>query len=210
MARDKNFGPVASKKLYVMIYKQILDKIQDGTYKIGEKLPPERELCVQFEVSRAPIREALSALELNGILGSRQGGGVYVISTQPSAINSSGPNELSQNIAPEDIIEVRTLVEPFIARMAAMRANDEDLEAIEAATKRMEEETSDGVYSPLTDEDFHKLIAQASHNDLLIKIMVDIRDSMKQKMWSLSVTRLLPGLIIVTLTSMSIRLLLSR
>ncbi|MEH7546856.1 GntR family transcriptional regulator, partial [Neobacillus vireti] len=59
--------------LYMQIYNQILSEIQSGAFKIGDKLPAERELCEMFGVSRAPIRQALSALELNGIIYSRQG-----------------------------------------------------------------------------------------------------------------------------------------
>ena len=83
-----NFNPVSSNKLYIQIYNQILSEIQSGSFKIGDKLPAERELCEQFGVSRAPIRQALSALELNGFIYSRQGEGVLLKSIQTAAENS--------------------------------------------------------------------------------------------------------------------------
>src|SRR4051812_24592635 len=83
-----NFNPVSNKKLYMQIYNQILSEIQLGSFKVGDKLPAERELCEQFGVSRAPIRQALSALELNGFIYSRQGEGVFVKSNQITPENS--------------------------------------------------------------------------------------------------------------------------
>jgi DNA-binding FadR family transcriptional regulator len=174
-----NFNPVSSKKLYMQIYNQILSEIQSGAFKIGDKLPAERELCEMFGVSRAPIRQALSALELNGIIYSRQGEGVYVksnqLATDPSVFKS---------ITPEDIVEARMNIEPLIVKFAAQRATDEDIEELRSTIKQMEDETRAGVYVPETDEKLHFGIAKASHNDLFINIMTAIINAMKQQeMW---------------------------
>ncbi|MGF6947784.1 GntR family transcriptional repressor for pyruvate dehydrogenase complex [Neobacillus sp. B4I6] len=178
-----NFNPVSSKKLYLQIYNQILSEIQSGSFKIGDKLPPERELCEQFGVSRAPIRQALSALELNGIIYSRQGEGVYVKSNQIAPENSESAI-FFKSISPEDIIEVRMNIEPLIIKFAAQRATDEDIEDLRLTIKEMEKETKAGVYVPETDEKLHCGIAKASHNDLFINIMAAISNAMKQQeMW---------------------------
>ncbi|MGF6947811.1 GntR family transcriptional repressor for pyruvate dehydrogenase complex [Neobacillus sp. B4I6] len=178
-----NFNPVSSKKLYMQIYKQILSEIQLGSFKIGDKLPAERELCEQFGVSRAPIRQALSALELNGIIYSRQGEGVYVKSNNITPENSESAI-FFKSISPEDIIEVRMNVEPLIIKFAAQRANDEDIEELRSTIKQMEEETKAGVYVPETDHKLHYGIAKASHNDLFVNIMAAISNAMKQQeMW---------------------------
>nr|WP_307784744.1 FadR/GntR family transcriptional regulator [Neobacillus cucumis] len=174
-----NFNPVSSKKLYMQIYNQILSEIQSGSFKIGDKLPAERELCEMFGVSRAPIRQALSALELNGIIYSRQGEGVYVKSNQLATDQS-----FFKSISPEDIVEARMNIEPLIVQFAVQRATDEDIEELRSTIKQMEEETSSGVYVPETDEKLHAGIAKASHNDLFINIMADIINAMKQQeMW---------------------------
>lgn len=179
-----SFNPVSSKKLYIQIYNQILANIQSGTFKIGDKLPTERELCEQFGVSRAPIRQALSALEMNGYIYSRQGEGVYVKSNQLPGANS-GSNQLLETVSVEDIVEARMNIEPLIVRFAAERATDEDIDELRSTIKQMEEETKAGVYVPETDEALHFGIAQASHNDLFIKIMTDIINSMKQhELWT--------------------------
>ncbi|WP_342042703.1 FadR/GntR family transcriptional regulator [Bacillus sp. OTU2372] len=174
-----NFNPVSSKKLYMQIYNQILSEIQSGAFKIGDKLPAERELCEMFGVSRAPIRQALSALELNGIIYSRQGEGVYVKSNQLATDQS-----FFKSITPEDIVEARMNIEPLIVKFAAQRATDEDIEELRSTIKQMEDETRAGVYVPETDEKLHCGIAKASHNDLFINIMAAIINAMKQQeMW---------------------------
>lgn len=178
-----NFNPVSNKKLYIQIYDQILFEIQQGTFEIGDKLPSERELCEQFGVSRVPVRQALSALELNGFIFSRQGEGVYVKNNK-SEMENSESELLSEAIAPEDIVEARMSIEPLIVECAAERADEEDIEELQSIIKKMEEETKAGVYVPETDEKLHNRIAQATHNDLYIKFMAAISSAMKhQKMW---------------------------
>jgi len=167
----------------MQIYNQIFSEIQTGSFKVGDKLPAERKLCEQFGVSRAPIRQALSALELNGIIYSRQGEGVYVKNNQV-ALDDSQSAILFKSISPEDIIEARMNIEPQIVKFAAQRATEEDIEDLRSTIKRMEEETKKGIYVPETDEKLHYGIAKASHNDLFINIIRAIDDAMKQqKMW---------------------------
>ncbi|MCM3571021.1 FadR/GntR family transcriptional regulator [Neobacillus mesonae] len=177
------FNPVSSKKLYIQIYSQILSQIQAGTFKVGDKLPAERELCEQFGVSRAPIRQALSALELNGLIYSRQGEGVYVKSNQLA--EEKKQSYMLETVSPEDIVEARMNIEPLIIKSAALRATEEDIEELRATIQQMEEETNAGIYVPETDERLHNGIAKASHNDLYISFMSVISNAMKQQeMWS--------------------------
>ena len=177
------FNPVSSNKLYIQIYNQVLSEIQSGAFKIGDKLPTERELCEQFNVSRAPIRQALSALEMNGYIYSRQGEGVYVKSKQ-SVAESQNTGILLDAVSPEDIVEARMNIEPLIVKFAALRATEEEIEGLQETIKKMEEETLAGVYNPETDEALHNQIAMASHNELFIIFMSSISSAMKQQeMW---------------------------
>ena len=181
--RTINFNPVSSKKLYIQIYNQILSEIELGTFREGDKLPTERELCDLFNVSRAPVRQALSALELNGVIISRQGEGVYVKNNKVLTGNFQTAFFL-KTISPEDIVEARMSIEPLIIEFAALRATNEDIKALQKTIIKMEEETKAGVYVPETDETLHKQIAEASHNDLFIKFMSAISNAMKQQeMW---------------------------
>lgn len=177
------FNRVSSNKLYIQIYQQVLSEIQSGAFKVGDKLPAERELCEQFGVSRAPVRQALSALELNGYIYSRQGEGVYVKSHQ-SASEDQNSAIILEAVSPEDIVEARMNIEPLIVKFAALRATDDDIKALQETINKMEEETKSGVYVPETDEKLHNQIAIASHNDLFIKFMSAISTAMKQQeMW---------------------------
>ncbi|WP_254241486.1 FadR/GntR family transcriptional regulator, partial [Bacillus safensis] len=174
------FNPVSNKKLYIQIYNQILSEIQLGSFKVGDKLPSERELCEQFGVSRAPVRQALSALEMNGVIYSRQGEGVFVKNT---TITTEGTLSM-KSASPEDIVEARMHIEPLIIHFAALRATDQEIEELKKTIKKMEEETRSGVYVPETDEQLHMGIARASHNDLFVTFMSSITNAMKQQeMW---------------------------
>ncbi|OLO27878.1 transcriptional regulator [Alkalihalophilus pseudofirmus] len=178
-----SFNRVSSKKLYIQIYNQILSEIESGSFNIGDKLPAERELCEQFGVSRAPVRQALSALELNGVIFSRQGEGIFVKNTHvTNGISESAI--ILDSISVEDIVEARMNIEPIITKYAALRATKEDIEDLRATIQKMEEETKAGQYVPETDEALHTGIAKASHNDLFIKMMAAISNAMKQQeMW---------------------------
>ncbi|MBD3860550.1 FadR family transcriptional regulator [Bacillus sp. 28A-2] len=174
------FNPVSNKKLYIQIYNQILSEIQLGSFKVGDKLPSERELCEQFGVSRAPVRQALSALEMNGVIYSRQGEGVFVKNT---TITTEGTLSM-KSASPEDIVEARIHIEPLIIHFAALRATDQEIQELKQTIKKMEEETRSGVYVPETDEQLHMGIARASHNDLFVTFMSSITNAMKQQeMW---------------------------
>ena len=95
------FTPVSSSKLYIQIYNQLHTAIKSGQYAVGEKLPSEKDLCTMFNVSRVPVREALCALELNGLVDSMQGAGYYVKEATP--IDA----ELMHEVEPQEIIRAR-------------------------------------------------------------------------------------------------------
>lgn len=178
-----NFNPVSTKKLYIQIYNQILSEVQSGSFQIGDRLPSERELCLQFGVSRAPVRQALSALEMNGIIYSRQGEGAFIKSTQIIGSNTQSSFFLN-SVSPEDIVEARMNIEPLIVKLAALRATEEDIQELKNTINQMEKETAKGIYVPETDEELHLGIAKASHNELYITFMRAITDAMKQQeMW---------------------------
>ncbi len=133
----QGFSPVASNKLYIQIYNQLHDVIS-GRFQVGDKLPSEKELCQAFNVSRVPVREALCALELNGLVDSIQGGGVYVKAQQSE-------EELPQVIEPQEIIRARMVLEPDIAREAALHLDDENRRILEEILARFRVEVPRGI-----------------------------------------------------------------
>ena len=178
-----SFSPVTSNKLYIQIHNQIRDAILDGTFKPGDKLPSEKELCQMFNVSRVPVREALCALELNGLVDSNQGQGVYVKSV------NSVTNDWIQETDPQDIIQARLLLEPEIARCAALNISEVEKERMRAIVETFRKEAENGVYSAQTDRDFHMSIARASGNHMFFVICDMVWKAMEQRMWSLILSR---------------------
>lgn len=177
------FSPVASNKLYIQIHNQIRDAILNGTFKPGDKLPSEKELCQMFNVSRVPVREALCALELSGMVDSVQGGGVYVREPKKSE------DELQQQIEPQEIIRVRMRLEPDIAREAALHLDEEHRKELEEILARFRDEATRGLITKNTDRDFHLAVARASGSPLYAMIMELVFKAMEQKLWDLILSR---------------------
>lgn len=177
------FSPVSSNKLYVQIHNQIRDAILRGDFQPGDKLPSEKELCQTFNVSRVPVREALCALELNGLVESNQGQGVYV-----KAVHTI-TNDWVEAIDPQDIIQTRKLLEPEIARCAALHITEPEKERMRSITQRFREEAEAKQYSEQTDKDFHMCIARASGNQMYLVMCDIIWKAMEQQMWSLILNR---------------------
>lgn len=178
-----SFSPVSSNKLYIQIFNQIRDAILNGTFQVGDKLPSEKELCQMFGVSRVPVREALCALELNGLVESNQGQGVYV-----KEINSV-TNDWIQEIDPQDIIQARKLMEPEVARCAALNISETEKVRMRSIIDRFRQEAEANVYSEVTDRDFHMSIARASGNHVYLVMCDMVWKAMEQRMWSLILSR---------------------
>src|SRR5258708_26525109 len=80
--------PIDTRKLYRQVADAIRASIQSGDYKPGSRLPSERDLAASFKVSRPPIREAMIALEIHGLVEARQGSGIYVTDPPPAQIGA--------------------------------------------------------------------------------------------------------------------------
>ena len=179
----EGFSPVASSKLYIQIYNQLHDAIVSGRFKVGDKLPSEKELCQIFSVSRVPVREALCALELNGLVDSVQGGGVYVREVADTV------SDISTDVEPQDIIRVRMLLEPDIAREATLHLDEESRKDLEVIYEKFLTESKTGIISKETDRAFHIALAKASGNALYPKIMTMVLTDMEQELWELILSR---------------------
>jgi GntR family transcriptional repressor for pyruvate dehydrogenase complex len=114
---DVILEPVKRSRIYEHIVEQIHALIREGRWAPGDQIPPERELAERFRVSRTSVREALRALEMQGMIESRQGGGTFVRSAEPEARAPPlvaailrGRREMTE------VLEVRELIEPGIAR----------------------------------------------------------------------------------------------
>ena len=162
--------------------KQVSDRlekmIENGEFKIGEKIPTEPDLMEMFQVSRNTIREAIRALTWNGILVVRQGDGTYVRSS--SRFNANMMKKYEQ-VSLNDIWEARNCFEVTIAHLAAMRRDDNDLEGIRDALKRRNELKEDAKENTLADIEFHKAVSKACHNHIIIDLYDSIADYLESQ-----------------------------
>lgn len=174
--------PIRAPQLYKYVVQQIKQRIIDGELEIGDRLPPEQSLADQFEVSRIVIREAIQALEHEGLVVVNQGRGTYVTDGTSSAFKQS--LSLMMSLGREGIFanlaEVRALLEPGIAEMAARRATEEDIKALEQAVNVMEVGLNDPEIFVQADSAFHMALANATGNDLIFKLIEPIVDLMHE------------------------------
>lgn len=161
------FQAVAVTRLYRMIADQIAGRIRAGDFPRGRRLPSERDLAEQLQVSRASIREALIALEIEGYVEVRVGTGVFVADKEGGSMAPAGPNagasHGADDIGPFDLLEARLLIEPECAGMAAQHATAGQLAAIREAHEGMSLTESPGRH----DREFHAAIAAACGNAAL-------------------------------------------
>ena len=166
--------PIKRARLYETVALQIKTLIRNGTLKVGDQLPPERELTTQLNVSRTSIREALRALEMAGYIESRVGvsGGTFVKEVSVEQIIEPFAMALYQHKDfVLDILEVRRILEVEIAAIAAERRTEEDLRRIGESLATMDGDIQRGGIGLDGDSDFHYSLAQAAHNQVLLKVV---------------------------------------
>ena len=146
--------------------------IEDGRLGPGSKLPPERTLAERFEVGRPAIREGIKALCILDVLESRRGDGTYVKSLQ--ALQRDWPlkvDVLETEFEVLDLLEVRKMLEPKAARLAATRANETQLKKIEQEQSAVEQEERN--WTEIAKHDFllHAAIVEAAGNPILTEVI---------------------------------------
>lgn len=168
----KLFKPVKKTRVYEEIVAKIKDMIDKGRFKSGDQLPVERELAEVFRVSRSSVREAIRSLESQGLLESRQGNGTY-IAKHPveSLVNPLASVICSEKDGQRELFEMRRLIEPQLAWLAAERATDEEIRLMEKTLSLQEREIARGGSGTEIDRNFHYLLAGAARNRFLLHIV---------------------------------------
>lgn len=171
--------PIRRNRLYQGIVAQIEGLLERGELRPGDQLPPERSLAEQFQVSRASVREALRALELLGVVETRAGGGTFVRRAGPEDMARPLTALISRGHTLSEVIEVRGLIEPALAAMAAERIRDEEIAELREIVERQEAKIVAG--EPYGEEDarFHELIGQSARNELLVTMLAVIWDVLR-------------------------------
>jgi len=152
-------------KLYRRIADTIAEAIEAGRYRLGDRLPTERELAEQFGVSRPTLREALIALEMLGMIEARHGLGIYVTGDVRPPPAASNPDPAA-DIGAFELIEARRLFEAEAAALAATTIDDAQIEELERLMVRMADE--DEISGEDADREFHLVIARATGNGAII------------------------------------------
>lgn len=155
---------VEPQRLYRRIAEQIVQLIRRGEYRPGERLPPERDLARQLEVSRPSVREALIALEVEGYVEVRVGSGVYVTQRRPG---NRRVDPVSGDSGPFELIAARRLLESECAALAARLASPAQVRRMKAALTAMERDRRKSVMPLENDRRFHLEVADASGNSAL-------------------------------------------
>jgi DNA-binding FadR family transcriptional regulator len=161
---------------------QVLEEfILRSQLKDGDRLPPERELAVELQISRRELRQVLARLELEGRIwrGKRNG---TLLGNKPPSINLSVDRSLAQ-ASPSAIMECRLLIEPAVAALAALNASDADLSTIEVCLRRTAEVTDDADWTRW-DGAFHSAIAGSTRNNIVESLIQSFNLARTRAKWS--------------------------
>ena len=164
--------PIKPKRLSDQIFEQLRDSIYRGQLKPGEKLPPERKLADAFNVSRPSLRAAMDKLTHIGLIEQRQGQGTFVRSLQSRYEQNPLRKVMEgEEVSLVDLLEVRLGLEVQSVAMAATRATDKDISAMEMCVQDMLSRVDEGEVGSEEDVAFHMAIAYATKNSAQIYLM---------------------------------------
>ena len=171
-------------RLYEQIAASIRSRIVSGELTQGERLPNERDIAVGYGVSRNVVREAIRALAKDGLVSVRQGSGTYVSDGTSRALGDSlelaiSVGGLEQNLA--RLLEIRQIIEPSVAGLAADRAGPEQIAELRAEVATMEGAFEDVETFIAADHRFHVAIAKATLNHLVPMILFPIVDVLNEQ-----------------------------
>jgi GntR family transcriptional repressor for pyruvate dehydrogenase complex len=161
------FQSIEPRRLYRQIADQIRALIRTGEFKPGSRLPPERDLARQLGVSRPSVREAVIALEVEGLVEVRIGSGIYVRGRPDSPAVASA----EAAAGPFELLKARYVIEAECAALAARAARKPQVKAIADALDEMEREMKTGVQPLPSDRTFHVRIAEATGNGALVHVV---------------------------------------
>lgn len=169
---------VTKNSVAAQVIDQLTELIKSGSLQPGDRLPSERRMAEELGVSRPPLRESLRALEYAGIIQTRYGDGVYVKSTEfPLEANPLFSRLLNQ-YSLEEMIEMRKVIETAAVGLAAERATDEDLDALQAIHENSIAYINNMEKFIECDFAFHSAIAEIARNSMLFQSIETMREMM--------------------------------
>ena len=169
--------------------RRITDLIKEQKLEFGDRLPPERDLAVALSVSRASVRQAITALAARGIITMRHGDGNYITDINCGTAGDNYPLELfghilaGTQINPDEILEVRIMLECEAARLCALRAENDHLVTLQNLLERNRIRNGKKDSLSKMNKDLHSAIASGASNNALLRIMDVLWDIMGSNMW---------------------------
>lgn len=165
------------KRIYEEITTRLQTLVHNDDLKPGDRLPPERQLAIMFGVSRNSVREAIKSLEQHGMLISRPGAGTYIAANTRANLASALEDAFArERHRLDDIFELRLLLEPQIAHLAAQRISRPELEELRGLVEKYESNLTNGLPVFFLDQAFHDTIAAATGNQSLMTLMEQMHD----------------------------------
>jgi DNA-binding FadR family transcriptional regulator len=162
------FQSIEPRRLYRQIAEQIRTLIRSGEFTPGSRLPPERDLARELGVSRPSVREALIALEVEGLVEVRIGSGIYVLAAPGEAQRATVEEPTA---GPFEVLRARYVIESECAALAAKSATKAQIAAMDEALEAMAAELT-GERAPLdADREFHLRIAEGTGNGALVAVV---------------------------------------
>ena len=177
------YTPIQSERLYEQIVQQIEQRIVAGELKVGDQLPSERELAEQFHVSRTAVREAIKALREKGLVEILMGRGTFIANKPTDQVRHTLDllMKVDSTKGFMNLVEVREVMEPEIAALAATRITDEYIAAMQEALDKMEAAMDNIEEFVEADLDFHLALAEATQNPIIPALLDPIIDLLREQ-----------------------------
>ena len=166
---------VRGNRVYHNIFEELQQRIRQGDWLPGDRMPSIAQLAKELQVGAGTIREALRSLQSIGLIKIEHGSGVYITGARPSTELSSHFQNVGDGLLLA-LAETRRILEPELASLAAERGTDEELTEIEGLVRQMEEEDKNGNDFAELDVLFHRKIAEAARNPILYQTMEGVSD----------------------------------
>jgi GntR family transcriptional repressor for pyruvate dehydrogenase complex len=192
-AQRPAFEPTAVKqrRAFEGVCDQIRGAVERGELVPGDRLPPERDLCTQFRVSRTAVREALRSLEVAGIIHCQQGmgGGSFIKKGDSDVVVQAVQDMvLLGQIPTENITDARILLTGVAIRLACQKGTEADFDAIERDIDKSAELTRRGDFSRRTTyiTEFYRVLARATHNEIIVMLLDSLSEVVRTLMAKVS------------------------
>lgn len=170
----------ASQRRYQDVAAELRELIRAEGFQPGDRLLTERQIALRLDVGRSLVRDAIIMLEVEGLVQVRQGSGVYLLGA-----TQRQPDLTVDDIGPFELLEARMVLESAVAGLAAATVTKADIIAMREALEEERRCISAGHNDYLGDRRFHLLIAEATQNGVLVKLVADLWDRRdKSRMWA--------------------------